>query len=50
MGGGREPEYLEKIPDNKHQKTSHTKAGMFKPQTRLELIQVNWHKQGKQRY
>ena len=42
MKEGRKPEYPEKTPGDELQKMSHTKAGRFKPQARLELVQQHW--------
>ena len=38
-GGGEEPEYPEKTPDDELQKMPHTTAQRFKPQARLKPAQ-----------
>ena len=39
MKVGRKPEHPDKTPDGELQKMSHTKAGKFKAQPRLEPAQ-----------
>ena len=42
MEEGRKLEYREKTPGDELQKMPHTKARIFKPQTRLKLAQKHW--------
>ena len=42
MKKGRKPEYPEKTPGDELQKMPHTSARRFKPQARLEPVQLHW--------